>query len=166
MKNKKGFTLVELLAVIVILAVIALIATPQVLGMIEQAKESSAVDSAYGYIEALEKQNAMAVFDNKYKLYEEGNYNIEEVEITLKGVKPTSGTLKINNKTQVIEAEICIEGYLIKYQINKKAQSIGKCDSKLNTKTSEEIYYNHITYTNGKDITLKEAMDNLYSKVR
>jgi prepilin-type N-terminal cleavage/methylation domain-containing protein len=36
--KKKGFTLVELLAVIVILAVIALIATPSVLKMIEQSR--------------------------------------------------------------------------------------------------------------------------------
>ena len=37
--NKKGFTLVELLAVIVILAVIALIATPIVLNLIKTAKK-------------------------------------------------------------------------------------------------------------------------------
>ena len=35
--NRKGFTLVELLAVIVILAIIALIATPTILGVIEKA---------------------------------------------------------------------------------------------------------------------------------
>ena len=34
--KKKGFTLVELLAVIVILAIIAVIATPIILGVIEK----------------------------------------------------------------------------------------------------------------------------------
>ena len=166
MKNKKGFTLVELLAVIVILAVIALIATPQVLGMIEQAKEASAIDSVYGYIEAIEKQNAMALFDKKYTLYEKGNYNITDIEIHLKGTSPSSGTIEINNKTQVVEAEVCINGYLIRYQINQKAKSFGKCNSAKKIKKAEEIYYNHVEYTNGKDITLKEALDNLYSEVR
>ena len=38
-RNTKGFTLVELLAVIVILAIIALIATPIILGVIEDARK-------------------------------------------------------------------------------------------------------------------------------
>ena len=50
MNNKKGFTLVELLAVIVILAVIALIATPQVLGMIESARKGAAESSTLSYV--------------------------------------------------------------------------------------------------------------------
>ena len=46
MKNKKGFTLVELLAVIVILAVILVIAIPQIIKTIEAARISSFKDSA------------------------------------------------------------------------------------------------------------------------
>ena len=38
MKNKKGFTLVELLAVIVILAIIMIIAIPAVLQTMESAR--------------------------------------------------------------------------------------------------------------------------------
>ena len=53
--NQKGFTLIELLAVIVILAVIALIATPLIMGTITKAKKNSAVDSAYGYMKAVEQ---------------------------------------------------------------------------------------------------------------
>jgi len=41
MKNKKGFTLVELLAVIAILAILVIIALPNVMGMFNQAKENS-----------------------------------------------------------------------------------------------------------------------------
>ena len=55
MKEKKGFTLVELLAVIVILALIALIATPIILNVINDAKKQAAKDSAYGYMDAVEK---------------------------------------------------------------------------------------------------------------
>ena len=39
--KKKGFTLVELLAVIVILAIIALITTPLILNVIENAKKGN-----------------------------------------------------------------------------------------------------------------------------
>ena len=41
MKNKKGFTLVELLAVIAILAILVIIALPNVMGMFNSAKKSS-----------------------------------------------------------------------------------------------------------------------------
>ena len=41
MKNKKGFTLVELLAVIAILAILVIIALPNVMGMFNDAKKSS-----------------------------------------------------------------------------------------------------------------------------
>ena len=41
MKNKKGFTLVELLAVIAILAILVIIALPNVMGMFNNAKKST-----------------------------------------------------------------------------------------------------------------------------
>ncbi|MBP3461897.1 MAG: prepilin-type N-terminal cleavage/methylation domain-containing protein, partial [Bacilli bacterium] len=79
MKNKKGFTLIELLAVIVILAIIALIATPIILNMINDAKKSASVDSAYGYIEAIEYSNSMSMLDStKYPLIEDG----EDIDIS------------------------------------------------------------------------------------
>ncbi len=51
--NSKGFTLIELLAVIVILAIIALITTPVILNVIENARRNSAVDKAWGTIDAV-----------------------------------------------------------------------------------------------------------------
>lgn len=62
--NRKGFTLIELLAVIVILAVIALIATPLIMGTITKAKKNSAVDSAYGYMKAVEQAIGEAQVDD------------------------------------------------------------------------------------------------------
>ena len=44
MKNKKGFTLVELLAVIVILAIILVIAIPQIAKVIDDGKINSLKD--------------------------------------------------------------------------------------------------------------------------
>lgn len=51
--NKKGFTLVELLAVIVILAIIALIATPQILNIIVSSRESATSESVDGIYKAI-----------------------------------------------------------------------------------------------------------------
>ena len=51
-KNKKGFTLVELLAVIVILAVVILIAVTAVVPRMNKARENAFVDEALVYIRA------------------------------------------------------------------------------------------------------------------
>lgn len=52
--NKKGFTLVELLAVIVILAVIILIAINAVLPQMERARKNSFADEVMNYTKAAE----------------------------------------------------------------------------------------------------------------
>ena len=46
MKNKKGFTLVELLAVIAILAILIILALPNIMGMFNNAKKSSFITEA------------------------------------------------------------------------------------------------------------------------
>ena len=50
MKNQKGFTLVELLAVIVILAVVILIAVTAVIPRMNDAKKGAFADEAMAYI--------------------------------------------------------------------------------------------------------------------
>lgn len=52
-KNYKGFTLVELLAIIVILAIIALITTPVILNVIKKSRLNAAKDKAWGTIDAV-----------------------------------------------------------------------------------------------------------------
>ena len=54
MKRKKGFTLVEVLAVIVILAIIALIATPLVLSIVNKAKRGAFLRSVDNVVKSAE----------------------------------------------------------------------------------------------------------------
>ena len=63
--KEKGFTLVELLAVIIILAVIALISTPMIINVIEGSKKGALKDSAYGLLEAADIYYAEHVGGNK-----------------------------------------------------------------------------------------------------
>lgn len=110
--NKKGFTLVELLAVIVILAIIALIATPIILNVIDNAKEGAAKNSAYGYIDALEKANAQEILKNSEVTVLNDTYTISDsgkvvtygsdksksMNVNFKGDAPTDGgTLTYTN---------------------------------------------------------------------
>lgn len=124
--NKKGFTLVELLAVIVILAIIALIATPIILNVIDNAKEGSAKNSAYGYIDAVEKANAqqilkesnISVLSGTYTIGEKGATVIESkagegtkasFAVSFKGTAPTAGTLTYADG-KLKSGEITVDG--------------------------------------------------------
>ncbi|MEG0873922.1 MAG: prepilin-type N-terminal cleavage/methylation domain-containing protein [Clostridiales bacterium] len=53
-KNKKGFTLVEVIVVLVILAILAAILVPKLIGWIDQAKEKTATGEAHLVLSALQ----------------------------------------------------------------------------------------------------------------
>ena len=98
----KGFTLVELLAVIVILAVIALIATPIVLSIINDTKESAVIRSAEMYVGAVENKIMQENMKLGGKLNPkectvntDGNVTCDgtPLEIEVNGDKPDSGLI-------------------------------------------------------------------------
>ena len=128
MKKNKGFTLIELLAVIVILAIIAIIAVPIILNVVEKSKESSAVDSAYGYINAIENNLATAEVKSglvaEDKEYDDLSTFEETYNITVKGTKPSSGTFTLE-KRKVVSAEFIINGYNVICN-KRKCESRGK----------------------------------------
>lgn len=102
--NKKGFTLVELLAVIVILAIIALIATPIILNVIDSARKNAAINSAYGYMEAIEKSVVLSGFSEgdaasqKMATIENGTYTISNDGKTITSSKEGASPIKVNFK--------------------------------------------------------------------
>lgn len=94
-KRNKGFTLVELLAVIVVLAIIAIIAVPQVVGIVESSNQGAFKDSASGLLEAAELY---------YTQYAGQNIELDLSdkaiikELSFKGTPPKGGTLYINKE--------------------------------------------------------------------
>ena len=149
--NKKGFTLIELLAVIVILAIIALIAVPQILGIVEKSRKSAAESSAYGYVDAIEKQIIINEIKNE-NIIDDGEYNLPMTTygVKVKGDIPTSGTIVIEKK-KVTTGEMCINNYSVKYE-NNKATIIKKCDE-------EKVEASEIEYKDGK--TVSQVLDEL-----
>ena len=126
--KKKGFTLIELLAVIVILAIIALVAVPIILNMIDKAKKQAAIDSAYGYVEAVEYNNGLADLGTEgYTKIADGEYETSEIDVKMKGKKPQDGTLTLE-KSKVTEGEFIISGYEVLYD-GKIAIAQGKAQN-------------------------------------
>ena len=134
--NRKGFTLIELLAVIVILAVIALIATPLIMGTITKAKKNSAVDSAYGYMKAVEQaigehqvDDPTGEFDVAGKTFTTKDcgstitttsYPDLEITVNYKGSAPANGgTLTYDTNGRVTSGTLNIGGYTVKVTNDK-----------------------------------------------
>lgn len=107
---KKGFTLVELLAVIVILALIALITIPMVLGTVNKSEDSADKRSAENYRRAVknaiakENLNGNRVFPNQCTVIESGENqgnlnctmpsgNSQVIKIKIEGNAPKRGTI-------------------------------------------------------------------------
>ena len=91
----KAFTLIELLAIIVILAIIAIITIPIILNVVDNSSKGAAVDSAYGYKDAINNYYLEKLSDNtSFKL--DGTYTVTEDGLLAKGTEehtiPTSGT--------------------------------------------------------------------------
>ena len=131
--NQKGFTLIELLAVIVILAVIALIATPLIMGTITKAKKNAAIDSAYGYMRAMETSIGKIHVEDASKIMEqeEITFTVENngaslvtdgatMEVNYKGSKPEDGgTLAYDKNGRVVRGTLTISGYEVKITNDK-----------------------------------------------
>ena len=121
--KKKGFTLIELLAVILVLAIIAIIAVPQILGVIDKAKEGAAKSSALGYIDALEKKVALSILQGE--TFEDREYSFGEIDVEIKGKAPKEGTFELTNGL-IENASFCSNGYIVTYN-EGKAETGERC---------------------------------------
>ena len=136
MNKNKGFTLVELLAVIVILAIIALIAPPIILNVISDAKKQAALESFKGYIDGAEKAIVLNEFeDEKDTTFPDPNsngcYNLKDLDkkINIKGTKPTiAGDSKACFESGVVTSitGLTFSGYEVKYTKDKGYEINGK----------------------------------------
>ena len=151
---KKGFTLVELLAVIVILAVIALIATPIVLNMVESSRKGASESSTLNFVDQVEKQIVAKSMNATNNINYDGMYNVENniitkqedntvvVKIDIKGEQVdvnASNELKIE-KGRVKEAYLKYGNYYVTYkQENNKVSYCSSKEGYLTDCESEEI---------------------------
>lgn len=140
-KNNKGFTLVELLAVIVILAVIMIIATQQVNDLIKKSRMSSFNDSVGVAVKTAKifiadenltqkrLRNGMDYSANEYEVYlttnpNNGNYLLigaAKEEGKFGKVRYNTDGFKASEKYCYVEENIGVEGYsrLIVVELDK-----------------------------------------------
>ena len=145
--KRNAFTLIELLAVIVILAIIALIATPIILGIIKSSKEQTNEISAENYIDSVEqaivRENMKGVFRPEECTIDDKVVTCDGkiLKVEVDGEVPTGGTIKINNGSVSIGTELIFKEF--------KATING--EGKLKIDLKEEV----------KDDTIEEGPEHL-----
>ena len=108
-KKDKGFTLIELIAVLVIIAVIALIVTPLVLNVVRKAKDSANKRSVDAYGKSIDL--AVASY-----LMEKGDFptSVDELTIEYSGKEVVCGVAKLNEDSSVYLSECSVGGAEVK----------------------------------------------------
>ena len=108
-RNKKGFTLIELIAVLVILAIIALIVTPLVMNIVKKAKDSANKRSVDAYGKAVELAVATYLLDN-------GDYPTEINSLTVEysGNEVVCNIQTLNEDGSIYLSECSVSGRDVK----------------------------------------------------
>ena len=109
-KNKnKGFTLIELIAVLVIMAIIALIVTPLVLNVVRKAKDAANKRSVDAYGKSIDL--AVAAY-----LMEKGDFptSVDQLTIEYSGKEVVCGVSLLNEDSSVYLSECTVGGVEVK----------------------------------------------------
>ncbi|MFL8674810.1 type II secretion system protein [Clostridioides sp. GD02404] len=120
-KNKKGFTLVELLVVIAIIGILAVVAVPALFSNINKAKVAS-VESDYSSV----KSAALSFYSDKNKLPEQAS-DLNELKDYMESI-PTNPDVGTSYELKVVGAKLALQingATLTKAQIDKLISDIG-----------------------------------------
>ena len=157
MKKKKGFTLIELIAVLVIMAILALIVTPLVLNIIRKARTAADKRSIDAYGRSIEIAIAGYLLDN-------GTFptSIGQLTIEYSGDEVVCSTTQLNGDSSVYLTGCTVGGRSVDYSYGTDktppaptytAYSIG-----------DEVSYNNVDYrviansgANESTVTLMKA---------
>ena len=115
--NKKGFTLVELLAVIVILAIIALIATPIVINVVNESRENANKRSVEGYMKAYETAYYQAILEDENVKFG------DKLDVNYSGSNVTCSNIT-SDEDGNITATCTVDGKTFTYDSNDGAKAL------------------------------------------
>ena len=170
--KKKAFTLIELIAVLVIMAIIALIATPLVMNIIRKARTASDKRSIDAYGRSIELAIAGYLLDT-------GSFPTEVSQLTIEysGNEVVCSTTQLNSDSSVYLDGCTVDGRSVEYHYgeNKNTTPEPVTPSYTAYSVGDHVSYNGVTYyviedsdtTNNTVKLLKEnpltktEMDNL-----
>ena len=130
--KKNAFTLIELLAVILILAIIALIATPAVLNVIEDSKKAAAESSARSIVSAAETYYVKNIMEGTTV----SKIILEDNILKYDGDQAEKGYVNLDTNGKG-SGKMYISGYCVtvvsKSEVSSEKVDIDKCDTAAST---------------------------------
>jgi len=146
--KKKGFTLIELIAVLVIMAIIALIVTPLVMNIIRKARISADKRSVDAYGRSIELAIAGYLLDT-------GKFptSVEQLTIEYSGNEVVCSTTQINPDSSVYLTGCRVAGRSVENYI----YGSDKSPTYTAYTVGNEVTYNNVNYYVIKDSGVKES---------
>ena len=171
--KKRGFTLIELIAVLVIMAILALIVTPLVMNIIRKARIAADKRSIDAYGRSIELAIAEYLLDT-------GKFptSVGELSIEYSGDKVICSTTQLNDDSSVYLTGCTVKGRTVDYAYGEdktpqepaiptyKAYSISEDENDTVTYNNEEYYVIENSDTTQSTVTLLKAEPLSYSEVQ
>ena len=125
---KKGFTLIELIAVIVILALLAMVTIPMIIGTLNNSKEKSFTTD----VKELVSISQQDITENDRKCTKKDDICSYEYKITNEGKKlyefvDTNDNIKLSGSIENLSGSIFIDEDGKAYKVNIWNESLKKC---------------------------------------
>ena len=163
LKRGKGFTLIELIAVLVIMAIIALIVTPLVMNIIRKARTSADKRSIDAYGRSIELAIAGYLMDK-------GSFptSIDQLTIEYSGDKVVCSTTQINTDSSVYLAGCTVGGRSVENYTYGKEETT-PTPTYTAYQVGDHVSYNNVTYyviedSNTTNDTVKLLKENALTK--
>ena len=168
MKNKKGFTLIELIAVLVILAILALIVTPLVMSIIKKARISADRRSIDVYGRSVELAIANYLLDN-------GDFPTEVSQLTIEysGDEVVCSTTQLKSDSSIYLAGCTVGGRSVEGYTYGKGGEEEPTPTYTAYQVGDQVIYNNVDYyvikdssASEKTVTLLKAEPLSYEEVQ
>ena len=156
MRKSKAFTLIELIAVLVILAILALIVTPLVLNIIKKARVSADKRSIDAYGRSIE----LAIADY---LLDKGEFptSIDQLTIEYTGDKVECETTTLKEDGSVYLAKCTVGGRTVSGYTYGKEEEVPTYEA---YSVGDEVTYNNVDYYVIKNSSREETIVTLLKK--
>lgn len=159
-KNKKGFTLVELLAVIVVLIIIIFLAVNKIKGSSKKAKLNAIRANAISYIKLLKDKAGEDVIETEQ--LDSGVFTVSELAnfgIQLSGKQPDSGLVMLS--------DFKVSGYCLKYGVYivtnvDEENNIKKGSCSTDSLLAEKSFAKDFSYAKDNHYVFTAPTDSMY----